>query len=79
RLKQEPSLPADAQRVVAVPDVVQTFAEPGDILFLACDGMFEARGMTWSGVAALLKESLEELRGDLPRVAYKLLDSAFTR
>ncbi|EPR60130.1 protein phosphatase 2C domain-containing protein [Toxoplasma gondii GT1] len=79
RLKQEPSLPADAQRVVAVPDVVQTFAEPGDILFLACDGMFEARGMTWSGVAALLKESLEEMRGDLPRVAYKLLDSAFTR
>ncbi|KEP63873.1 UNVERIFIED_CONTAM: protein phosphatase 2C domain-containing protein [Hammondia hammondi] len=79
RLKQEPSLPADAQRVVAVPDVIQTLAQPGDILFLACDGMFEARGMTWSGVAALLKESLEEMRGDLPRVAYKLLDLAFTR
>nr|CEL69413.1 TPA: protein phosphatase 2C, putative [Neospora caninum Liverpool] len=79
KLKQEPSLPADAQRVVAVPDVVETIAYPGDILFLACDGMFEARGMTWSGVASLLKESLDETQGDLPKVAYKLLDSAFTR
>ncbi|PFH37143.1 hypothetical protein BESB_036010 [Besnoitia besnoiti] len=78
-LKQESSLPADAQRVVAVPDVLETIARPGDILLLACDGMFEARGMTWEAVAAILKKSIDETHGDLAQVAYRMLDAAFFR
>lgn len=37
-MKQEDSLPPEAQRVVAVPDVVEVAALPGDLLLLACDG-----------------------------------------
>ncbi|PHJ22055.1 protein phosphatase 2c domain-containing protein [Cystoisospora suis] len=78
-MKQEDSLPPEAQRVVAVPDVVEVVALPGDILLLACDGLFEAKGMDWDFVANLLHQSLHENAGDIAAAAFQLLSTAFAR
>eukprot|EP00461_Guttulinopsis_vulgaris_P003423 UN03424 len=40
--KDAPHLPADRQKVIAVPDYHVTMAKYGDTLFLACDGIFES-------------------------------------
>eukprot|EP00461_Guttulinopsis_vulgaris_P000752 UN00752 len=42
------------QKVIAVPDFTTTIAHYGDLLFLACDGIFEAEVMKREAVAALV-------------------------
>ncbi|CDJ58448.1 hypothetical protein EMWEY_00050710, partial [Eimeria maxima] len=59
RMKGNPSLPATEQKVIAIPDVRTFDAYEGDYIFMACDGMFEAPGMSWDYVANLLQRELQ--------------------
>ncbi|OEH77574.1 protein phosphatase [Cyclospora cayetanensis] len=86
RMKANPRLPATEQKVVAVPDVRKFAAFEGDYIFMACDGMFEAPGMTWDYVANLLQRELEEeqslkhshsTKDNLVETAFRMLNTAY--
>ncbi|XP_026190283.1 probable protein phosphatase 2C 56 [Cyclospora cayetanensis] len=77
RMKANPRLPATEQKVVAVPDVRKFAAFEGDYIFMACDGMFEAPGMTWDYVANLLQRELESTKDNLVETAFRMLNTAY--
>ncbi|KAL8275930.1 hypothetical protein Esti_000149 [Eimeria stiedai] len=51
RMKGRNDLLPSQQKVVALPHTRTLKVRPGDVLVFACDGAFEAQGMTWSFVA----------------------------
>ncbi|CDI80051.1 hypothetical protein, conserved, partial [Eimeria acervulina] len=65
------------QRVVAVPDVHTFFAFPGDVLMLACDGVYEPEAMNWVFVSHFMMTLLFELQNDLTEASVKLLEQAY--
>lgn len=62
RLKSRPSLPPERQMVSMVPDVYEFRCWPGDIIVLACDGVFDV--MSSGGVGRLASRLLAGSSGD---------------
>ncbi|CDJ63734.1 protein phosphatase 2C, putative [Eimeria necatrix] len=77
RMKSNASLPATEQKVVAIPDVRTFEAYEGDYIFMACDGMFEAPGMSWDYVANLLQRELQNTNDNLVETAFRMLNTAY--
>lgn len=77
RMKVNPLLPITEQKVVAVPDVRTFEASEGDYIFMACDGMFEAPGMSWDFVANLLQQELQNTKDNLVETAFRMLNTAY--
>lgn len=77
RMKANPNLPVTEQKVVAVPDVRTFEASEGDYVFMACDGMFEAPGMSWDYVANLLQRELQNTKDNLVETAFRMLNTAY--
>lgn len=69
-LKANKTLPADRQKVIAVPDVTQTPFEDGDLLVVGCDGLFER--CSWQDVATIIWSRLEK-GVEMPQVGQELL------
>ncbi|KAL8450455.1 hypothetical protein Emed_002543 [Eimeria media] len=67
----------DIQKVIAVPDVRTFDAREGDYIFMACDGMFEAPGMSWDFVANLLHRELQNTQNNLVETAFRMLNTAY--
>ncbi|XP_026192572.1 probable protein phosphatase 2C 21 [Cyclospora cayetanensis] len=65
------------QRVVAVPEVHTFYAKPGDVLMLACDGVFEPDAMNWLYVSHFMIELLYGHGDDLTEAGVKLLEHAY--
>lgn len=62
KFKAEKSLAAAAQKVVAVPEVYELSAEPGDVVILACDGVFDV--LKSEEVAALAARTIDLQGGE---------------
>ncbi|CDJ38411.1 hypothetical protein, conserved, partial [Eimeria tenella] len=75
--KDNKDLSPTEQRVVAVPDVHVFYAKPGDVMMLACDGVYEPENMDWVFVSHFVMTLLHELQNDLTEAAVKLLEQAF--
>ncbi|CBZ53852.1 putative protein phosphatase 2C [Neospora caninum Liverpool] len=71
------NLSAEEQKVIAVPEVRKFYAKPGDLLLLACDGLFEPNGMDWLYVRDLTLTELEKANGRLEDVVARLMDYAY--
>lgn len=67
-----------AQKVVAVPEITHYVCQPGDILLLACDGVFEGTFPNEDVVAFVTKE-LPPAGGDYAVVASRVCDQAVRR
>lgn len=59
--KRTPSRAPEDQKVVPVPDLTTAIAKYGDLLLVACDGIYEVDGMTREAVGALLFDHKKEL------------------
>uniref|UniRef100_A0A0G4GH77 protein-serine/threonine phosphatase n=1 Tax=Chromera velia CCMP2878 TaxID=1169474 RepID=A0A0G4GH77_9ALVE len=66
--KQNKNLPQSEQKVIPVPDFTETICKPGDVLVLACDGIFE--DTTTETVTEWLNSALEA-----PRAEKKVFES----
>ena len=66
------------QKVIAVPDVTRHVCKKGDILILACDGVFEG-SFTNEEVAEFISKQLPPLGGDYGVVAGRCCDMAVKR
>ncbi|KAL8274108.1 hypothetical protein Esti_001950 [Eimeria stiedai] len=77
RMKLNPLLSPTEQKVIAVPDVRTFDARGGDYIFMACDGMFEAPGMSWDFVANLLHRELQNTQDNLVETAFRMLNTAY--
>ncbi|KAL8436723.1 hypothetical protein Efla_002155 [Eimeria flavescens] len=77
RMKLNPHLPPTEQKVIAVPDVRKFEAREGDYIFMACDGMFEAPGMSWDFVANLLYRELQNTNDNLVETVFRMLNTAY--
>lgn len=75
--KGNKSLGPEEQRVVAVPEVHTFYAVPGDVLMLACDGVYEPENMNWVFVSHFMLTLLYELKNDLTEAGVKLLEHAY--
>ena len=58
KYKCNPELPAEQQKVIALPDITRRAIHSGDYLLVACDGIFER--LENEDVLTLVKQSLEE-------------------
>jgi len=67
RFKQEKSKGPELQKVIAVPDILELEAAPGDVLILGCDGVFDV--MQTSEVAALAMHAMDQAQADNEREA----------
>ncbi|CBZ52445.1 putative protein phosphatase 2C [Neospora caninum Liverpool] len=92
-MKDNPRLPADKQKVIAVPDIRMFYATPKDLLLLTCDvplspalslpcsppGVFEPLPMTYKNVAAVVHQTPVggSVRGRMKRAVTNLLDAAY--
>lgn len=76
-LKNNKSLGPTEQRVVAVPEVHTFYALPGDVLMLACDGVYEPEAMDWVFVSHFMLTLLYEMKNDLTEAAVKLMEYAY--
>ncbi|CDJ67792.1 hypothetical protein, conserved [Eimeria necatrix] len=84
RMKSRGDLLPSQQKVVALPHVRTLRVRAGDVLVYACDGVFEAQGMTWrfvaNFVAMQLKASSLGFRatgGDLEAAVSRLVSAAY--
>ncbi|CDJ57750.1 hypothetical protein, conserved [Eimeria maxima] len=59
RMKGRTDLLPSQQKVVALPHARTIKVKAGDILVFACDGVFEAQGMTWKFVANFVAMQLQ--------------------
>ncbi|CDI78890.1 hypothetical protein, conserved [Eimeria acervulina] len=59
RMKGRTDILPSQQKVVALPHARTIKVKAGDILVFACDGVFEAQGMTWKFVASYVSAQLE--------------------
>uniref|UniRef100_A0A0G4I3P7 protein-serine/threonine phosphatase n=1 Tax=Chromera velia CCMP2878 TaxID=1169474 RepID=A0A0G4I3P7_9ALVE len=75
--KTNASLPQREQKVVALPEVKTYEVKSGDILLLACDGIFESANN--EEVAAAVNKFLSEHKGDLVESCVSLLDYSLVR
>ncbi|KAL8439152.1 hypothetical protein Efla_000667 [Eimeria flavescens] len=75
--KDNKNLGPREQRVVAVPEVHTFYAVPGDVLMLACDGVYEPESMNWVFVSHFMLTLLHELQNDLTEAGVKLLEHAY--
>ncbi|OEH74332.1 hypothetical protein cyc_04296 [Cyclospora cayetanensis] len=92
RMKNRSDLLPSQQKVVALPHSRTIKVKPGDILVFACDGVFEAQGMTWKFVANYVAMQLQAsigppsatvqrwraaTGGDLEETATRLVTTAY--
>ncbi|KAL8275729.1 hypothetical protein Esti_000292 [Eimeria stiedai] len=75
--KDDKGLSPREQRVVAVPEVHTFYAVPGDVLMLACDGVYEPESMNWVFVSHFMLTLLHEMKNDLTEAGVKLLEHAY--
>jgi serine/threonine protein phosphatase PrpC len=72
-MKNNPEVLPERQKVIPVPDIEQRFAQEGDFLLIACDGIFEK--LETDKVMEILRESLDE-KMDPCAALVKLLDAS---
>lgn len=77
-LKVPMDYPRESRKVCANPDFITVTAEPGDFLFMACDGIYEGDVFTRESVIQWLVEKLKEV-GDPAVACGKLLDECLAR
>lgn len=77
RMKARTDLLPSEQKVVALPHSRTLNVRPGDVLIFACDGVFEAQGMTWSFVANYVAQQLKATGGDLEETAMRLVNTSY--
>lgn len=68
----------ETQKVIAIPDVTELTWEPGDIIIVACDGVFEG-GFTNEEVSAFVHKEMKLNSGDLAVTAVRLCDEAIRK
>eukprot|EP00796_Vickermania_ingenoplastis_P011631 gene11632-8019_t len=66
------------QKVIAIPDVTELKWEPGDVIILGCDGVFEGN-FSNQEVAQFVHEQIPKSWGDLAVVAARVCDEAIRR
>ncbi|KYF44166.1 protein phosphatase 2C domain-containing protein [Toxoplasma gondii ARI] len=78
-MKDNPRLPADKQKIIAVPDIRMFYATPKDYLLLTCDGVFESPTMTYKNVADVIYSvpAGDSVRGRMKHAVKALLDAAY--
>ncbi|KEP64796.1 UNVERIFIED_CONTAM: protein phosphatase 2C domain-containing protein [Hammondia hammondi] len=78
-MKNNPRLPADKQKIIAVPDIRMFYATPNDYLLLTCDGVFESPAMTYKTVADVMYNVLagDSVHGRMKHAVKALLDEAY--
>lgn len=80
--KENPDMGVDKQKVIAIPDYTHFTINYGDVLFVACDGIFEADPMNHSVVShyiydkilALQQAILDEVKANPELVAQLTVD-----
>ncbi|CDI73847.1 hypothetical protein, conserved [Eimeria praecox] len=84
RMKGRSDLLPSQQKVVALPHSRTIKVKAGDILVFACDGVFEAQGMTWKFVANFVAIQLKAsgsglwaTEGNLEETASRLITTAY--
>lgn len=77
RMKNRTDLLPSQQKVVALPHSRSIKVRPGDVLVFACDGAFEAQGMTWNFVANYVALQLKATGGNLEETAMRLVTTAY--
>ncbi|CDJ45498.1 MGC81273 protein, related [Eimeria tenella] len=77
RMKSRGDLLPSQQKVVALPHVRTLRVRAGDVLVYACDGVFEAQGMTWRFVANFVAMQLKSSGGDLEAAVSRLVSAAY--
>lgn len=77
RMKGRTDLLPSQQKVVALPHARTIKVKAGDILVFACDGVFEAQGMTWKFVANFVAMQLQATKGNLEETASRLITTAY--
>jgi serine/threonine protein phosphatase PrpC len=76
--KNNDKLKADEQKVISVPDITTSTANPGDFLFICCDGLFEK--LSNDDVGNFIYRDCQDLNNkdgtdfDLYKVVSKLVD-----
>jgi len=75
--KSDSKIPYSEQKVVAIPDITKVTAEPGDMLLLCCDGIFEK--MTNDDVAEFVYEEEQKFQSDPGVVLQNLLEQSLQR
>lgn len=76
--KRERKLNYREQKVIAIPDVTEHQWSPGDLLIIACDGVFEGN-FNDQEVCAFAYEQLSKCWNDLAVVASRVCDEAIRR
>lgn len=66
------------QKVIAIPDVTELKWEPGDLIILACDGVFEGN-FSNKEVCEFVNDQMPKCWGDLAVVASRVCDEAIRR
>lgn len=67
-----------SQKVIAIPDVTEKAWQPGDVVVLACDGVFEG-SFSNKEVCKFVQEQIPKCWGDLAVVAARVCDEAIRR
>lgn len=60
--KSNPHLPPTKQKVIAVPDYETFIMKYGDVLLVACDGIFEGQVMDHEKVASIISKKINQLK-----------------
>lgn len=68
--KNRADLPENAQWIICIPDIKEETALPGDVILLACDGIYEQ--LSWNDVASYTSQSLKNF--SLYETAVRLID-----
>jgi serine/threonine protein phosphatase PrpC len=63
--KNNPSLPADKQKVICVPDYEEFMMQYGDVLLVACDGIYEGQVMDYAKVGGIIHDCVSTLKNDI--------------
>lgn len=66
------------QKVIAVPDVTDVNCQPGDVIVIACDGVFEGN-FSNAEVARFVHEQMAKCWDDIAVVAARVCDEAIRR